>query len=121
MEKLSTVDEYIRGFPENVRAILERLRATILEEIPEATEAIGYDMPSFNLNGKYIVYFAGWKKHVSLYPLPSGDEGLRREMAQYKTSKGTIRFPLAKPIPYALVGRIVARLAAERVRKGSRV
>jgi uncharacterized protein YdhG (YjbR/CyaY superfamily) len=103
----SSVDEYIGGFPQSTQEILAKIRSTIHEQIPEASERISYAIPAFALNGKTLVYFAGWKGHVSLYPLPWGDEELQAEMAPYMGGKGTLKFPLAQPIPYALIAKIV--------------
>jgi uncharacterized protein YdhG (YjbR/CyaY superfamily) len=99
-----TIDEYIRTFPKDVQKILEEVRQTIKEVVPDAEENISYQIPTFKLNGKYLVYFAGWKKHVSLYPVSSGMEKSIMEMSAYKTSgKGTLQFPLDKPIPLSLL------------------
>jgi uncharacterized protein YdhG (YjbR/CyaY superfamily) len=116
-EKFSSVDEYIASFPEEVQAILNKLRQTIRDEMPEAGEKISYGIPTFMLNDKYVVYFAGWKDYISLYPLPSGDAELQKEIAPYKSGRGTARFSLDKPIPYDLVKKIVEALirdSAER-------
>ncbi len=114
MKKFSTVDDYINSFPEEVKTILEKLRKTIKKVLPEAEESISYDMPTFKIKGKYVVYFAGWKHHVSLYPVPAGDKAFKKEISEYVASKGTIKFPLDKPIPYDLVEKTVAFLLKER-------
>jgi uncharacterized protein YdhG (YjbR/CyaY superfamily) len=113
-EAPSTVDGYIAGFPHDTRAMLEDVRATIRGAVPSAREAISYGIPTFQLDGRDIVYFAGWKGHISVYPLPHGDPELVREMAPYRAGKGTLRFPLTQPIPYSLIGRVAAQLVAER-------
>jgi len=113
-DKASTVDEYIAGFPLATRSILEEMRATIRRAVPNAGEAISYGIPTYQLDGRDIVYLAAWKRHVSVYPLPGGDPDLIAEMAPYQSGKGTLRFPLTQPIPYALIGRVAARLAADR-------
>lgn len=116
-EKFTTIDEYIATFPEDVQGVLKKIRQTIRRTVPAAEETISYQIPTFNLDGKYPVYFAGYKNHVSLYPIPSGREILK-ELAPYKAGKGTVRFPLDEPIPYDLVKKIVAfRLKESRAKK----
>jgi uncharacterized protein YdhG (YjbR/CyaY superfamily) len=112
----ATIDEYIAGFPDDVQPILERIRQSIRNAAPNAVEAISYGMPTFDLNGKHLVFFAGWKRHISLYPIPAGDEALRQELSHYKQLKGTIQFPLDKPIPDKLVERIVTFLQQESLK-----
>lgn len=107
------MDEYIRTFPEDVQDILEKIRLTIRSTVPEAEETISYQIPTFKLDGKYVVYFGGYKNHVSLYPIPSGKE-IVKELAPYKAGKGTVRFPLDEPIPYDLVKKTVKSLMMER-------
>ncbi len=108
-----TIDEYIGTFPEDIQTILEKVRCTIQKASPEATETISYGIPTFNLNGKHLIFFAGWKHHISLYPLPAGDESFQQKISQYKRAKGTIQFRLDKPIPYDLVEEIVILLMKE--------
>jgi uncharacterized protein YdhG (YjbR/CyaY superfamily) len=100
-------DEYIAAFPRDVQAILKKIRLTIKKAAPKAGEKISYGIPSFTLNGAYLVYFAGYKNHVSVYPAPRGDEEFKKVLAPYKGGKGTVQFPLTDPIPYALITRIV--------------
>jgi uncharacterized protein YdhG (YjbR/CyaY superfamily) len=90
-----------------VQKILEKIRATIREAAPQAKETISYGIPTFTLNGRYFVYFAGYKKHISLYPAPRGDVKFKDELSAYKGGKGTLQFPLDQPIPYDLIRRIV--------------
>ncbi len=107
MDKQSNnIDEYISGFPENVQDILEKLRRVIQKAAPEATEAISYGIPTFKLNGN-LVHFGAFKNHIGFFPTPSGIAPFKKELAPYEMSKGTIQFPLDKPIPYALVEKIV--------------
>jgi uncharacterized protein YdhG (YjbR/CyaY superfamily) len=101
-----TINEYIQTFPVEIQIILGKLRQTIRKAAPEALEAISYQMPAFKLNGN-MVYFAAFKKHIGFFPTPSGVEAFKKELASYVTSKGTIQFPLNKPIPYDLVEKIV--------------
>src|SRR5665647_750430 len=97
-----TIDEYIAAFPKNIQSILEEMRQTIRNSAPKAEEAISYQMPTFKLNGN-LVYFAAFKKHIGFYPTSSGVEAFKRELAPYEVSKGTIRFPLDRPLPLKLV------------------
>ena len=114
-----TIDGYISTFPADIQAILENVRQAIQKAAPEAAETMSYGIPTFNLNGKHLVFFAGWKHHVSLYPLPAGDEAFQQELSHYKRAKGTIQFPLDKPIPYGLVEQIVTLLIKENPEKES--
>jgi uncharacterized protein YdhG (YjbR/CyaY superfamily) len=102
-----TIDEYIAGFPKDVQAILEKIRTTIRKAAPGAEEKISYQMPTFTLNGTYLIYFAGYKKHIGLYPAPRGSEGFKEELSAYEGGKGTVKFSLDKPIPFDLIRRIV--------------
>ena len=114
----TTIDEYIASFPENIREILRKMREAIREAAPEAEETISYRMPTFRLHGKNLVYFAGFKNHIGFYPVPSGIEAFKKELAPYKQGKGSVQFPLDKPIPYELVKEIV-RYRAEENRKNT--
>ncbi|HLX56295.1 MAG TPA: DUF1801 domain-containing protein [Ktedonobacteraceae bacterium] len=114
-----TIDEYISTFPDDIQAILVKMRQSIQKAAPEATETMSYGMPTFDLNGKHLVFFAGWKHHISLYPIPAGDEAFQQELAHYKRARGTIQFPLDKPIPYDLVEKIVTFLIMETPKKES--
>jgi len=111
--QFKTIDEYIARFPKNVRNILEELRQAIRESAPKAEETISYAMPAFKLNGKSLVFFAAWKNHVGFYPAGSSEAfkkellTFKKELAPFKQAKGTIRFPLDKPIPFDLVKKIV--------------
>lgn len=102
-----TIDAYIAGFPPDVQEILRQIRATIREAAPDTEEAISYRIPTFNLNGRYLIYFAGFKHHVSVYPAPMGAAEFADEMAVYGSGKGTMKFPLNEPIPFDLIRRIV--------------
>ncbi|MDD1669482.1 MAG: DUF1801 domain-containing protein [Methanomicrobiales archaeon] len=115
-----TIDGYIKTFPEDVQRILEKLRETIREAAPEAVETISYRMPAFKLNGRILVYFAAWKNHIGFYPTPSGTEAFNRELSQYKRAKGSVQFPMDKPVPYDLIGRIVRYRVKENMKKKER-
>lgn len=115
--KPQTIDEYIADLPRDVREILQKIRKTIKRAAPDAEEAIRYNMPTFNLNGHYLIYFAAYKKHIGMYPIPPGDAKFNTEIAAYQTGKGTLQFPLERPIPYKLITKIVKLRAKENVRK----
>ena len=104
--KPETIDEYNAGFPPEKRAILEKIRTTIRDAAPEAKEVISYRMPTFTQNG-VLVHYAAFKNHIGLYPPVSGDAELEAALAPYAGEKGNLRFPLDRPIPYDLIGRIV--------------
>jgi uncharacterized protein YdhG (YjbR/CyaY superfamily) len=108
--KFATLDEYIGSFPVDVQAVLEEIRRRIRSALPVAQEVIRYDIPTFRVNGKNVVHFAGWKQHISVYPVPAGDEAFQREIEPYRAGKGTLRFPLDQPIPYQLIERVAALL-----------
>ena len=113
----TTIDDYISTFPADIQAILEKVRQAIQKAAPEAVEIMSYGIPTFDLNGKHLVFFAGWKQHISLYPQPAGDEAFQQEIAHYKRARGTIQFRLDKPIPYELVEQIVTLLMKETPEK----
>lgn len=104
---VGSIDDYIHSFPENVQGILEKVRQTIQEAAPDAAETISYQMPTFKLKGKTLVYFAAWKNHIGFYAMPSGNEAFKKELSTYQGAKGSVRFPLDKPIPYDLITRMV--------------
>jgi uncharacterized protein YdhG (YjbR/CyaY superfamily) len=118
------IDKYIAGFPHDVQETLEKIRETIRKAAPDAEETISYQIPTFTLKGN-LVHFAAFKKHIGFYPTSTGIEKFKNELSAYETSKGTVRFPLGKPVPYDLIGRIVkfrvgenlARAEARRMKK----
>lgn len=105
-EQNRTIDKYISSFPKNIQEILEKFRHVIKESAPEAQETISYRMPAFKLKGRNLVFFAAFKNHIGYFPTPSAIEAFKGDLSPYETSKGTIRFPLDKPIPYELVKKI---------------
>jgi uncharacterized protein YdhG (YjbR/CyaY superfamily) len=105
-EQYTTIDEYIATFPEEVQKKLQALRETIRTAAPQAKEKISYQMPTFTLEGN-LVHFAAYPKHIGFYPTPSGIEAFKQELAMYKGAKGSVQFPLDKPLPLELVRRIV--------------
>lgn len=115
----NNIDEYIAGFPKEIQKTLKLIRAAIKKAAPDAEETISYAIPTFTLNGHYLIYFAGYKNHVSIYPAPRGNEDFKDELSQYKGGKGTVQFPLDKPIPLNLLGRIVKFRIKENLKKAS--
>jgi uncharacterized protein YdhG (YjbR/CyaY superfamily) len=113
------IDEYIAAFPNDIQEILEKIRMTIKKAAPTAEETISYEMPTFNLKGKYLIYFAAYKKHIGLYPVPTGDAEFNEEISIYQTGKGTLQFPLDKPIPYKLISKIVKLKVKENLARAA--
>jgi uncharacterized protein YdhG (YjbR/CyaY superfamily) len=111
--QINSIDEYIDTFPEDVQPILKQVRRTIKAAAPQAGEKISYGIPTFTLNGKYLIYFAGWKHHISIYPIPVGDEAFNQEVAPYIAGKGTLKFTIDKPVPLKLITKIVKLKVAE--------
>ena len=114
-----TVDDYVAAFPKPVKGVLEKVRATLHKALPGAEEAISYGIPVLKLHGRPVVYFAGWKEHYSLYPMNKRMEAaFAKDLARYEISgKGTVRFPLSKPIPVGLIQRIAKFRARENAEK----
>lgn len=102
----NTIDEYILQFPPNIQEILLKIRKVIKEAAPGAQEKISWQMPTYVLNGN-LVHFAAFKNHIGFYPAPSGIDAFKEELSLYKGAKGSVQFPLNKPIPYELIGKIV--------------
>ena len=112
------IDAYIAGFPEDVQQILEKIRTTIQKAAPNAEETINYGIPTFTLKGN-LVHFAGFKKHIGFYPTPTGIEKFRKELSVYEGAKGSVQFPLDKPIPYGLISRIVKFRVKENLERAA--
>lgn len=104
--KPSSIDEYIAGFPEDIRQMLELIRQTVKQAAPQAEEAIKYNMPAFVLK-KNLVYFAAFKNHIGFFPAPTNDDEYKNDLSGYKTGKGSVQFPMNKPMPLDLVTKIV--------------
>lgn len=100
-----TIDEYIAGFPKDTQKMLQAMRAVIRKAAPEAEETIKYAIPTFVLNGN-LVHFGGFKNHIGFYPARTGIEAFKKELSMYKGAKGSIQFPLDKPLPLALISKI---------------
>ena len=107
MKTPGDIDEYIAGFPLTVRKTLQILRQTIRRAAPDAEEAISYQIPAFVLCGKSLVHFAAFKNHIGLYPRKATIAKFKKELSRYEQAKGTIRFPLDKPLPLGLITKIV--------------
>jgi len=112
----SSIDEYIATFPKDTQKILETLRGTIKAAAPKAEEKISYQMPTFTLNGKYLVYFAGWKTHIAFYGAPRGNAEFKEDLSAYETGQGTLKFPLDKPMPLKLITKIVKFRVVENLK-----
>ena len=111
----SSIDEYIATFPEEIQKILKELRATIKVHAPDAEEKFSYGMPTFFLNGN-LVHFAAFKTHIGFYPTPSGIEAFKDELSIYKGAKGSVQFPIDKPLPLKLIGKIVKFRVTENLK-----
>ena len=117
--KSVSIDEYIMEFPPETQAVLEEMRALIRATAPGATELMSYAIPTFDLNGKHLVHFAGYAKHVGFYPGASGVAAFREDLKVFKSSKGSVQFPLGSPLPADLIRRIVAFRVEENSGKGA--
>ena len=115
-QQFESVDDYIASFPPQVQAELHAARRTIHAAAPGAEESISYAIPTFSLAGRPVVYLSGWKKHISIYPVPELDASIEPTVAPYLSGKSTAKFPLGKPIPQELITTLVERLVAQRLR-----
>jgi len=111
----NSIDEYIATFPEEIQKILEELRATIKASAPDAEEKISYQMPTFALKGN-LVHFAAWKNHIGFYPTSSGTQAFKHELSIYEGAKGSVKFPIDKPLPLELISKIVRFRVAENLK-----
>lgn len=112
-KRFESIDKFIGSFPPNIRKILEKLRETIRKAAPEAEEAMRYGIPTFRLNGNNLVHFSAFKHHIGFYPIPSAIVAFKKELSVYKGAKGSVQFPLDKPISFVLVEKIVKFRAKE--------
>ena len=103
----TSIDEYIAGFPDDIQTILDQVRSTIKQAAPEAEESIGYGMPAYKTHGKPLVYFAAFRNHIGFYATPTGHAEFAKELSNYKLGKGSVQFPIDKPMPLKLVAQIV--------------
>ncbi|MDQ0194176.1 iron chaperone [Paenibacillus wynnii] len=112
----NSIDDYIAQFTPEVQEILKTLRKVIQDSAPDAKEKISYQMPTFELNGN-LVHFAAFKNHIGFYPAPRGIEAFKEELSEYKGAKGSVQFPIGKPLPYELISKIVKFRVAENIKK----
>jgi uncharacterized protein YdhG (YjbR/CyaY superfamily) len=110
------IDSYIATFPKDVQALLEQVRTAIKTSAPKAEEVISYNMPAFKYYG-VLVYFAAYKQHIGFYSLPSGHKAFEKELSKYKQGKGSVQFPLDKPMPLALIKKMVKFRVKENLEK----
>ena len=115
--KFKTVDEYLSALPANTKVILKEVRKTIKQAAPQAEELISYNIPSFKLHGG-LIWYAAWKEHISVYPRSSRMEASIKELSEYEGAKGTIKFPIDKPIPFDLISKIVKFRMKENLEDG---
>ncbi len=117
---MNDIEKYIGQFPEEVQAVLRKLRELIKTCAPTAEEKMAYGMPGYKTHGKPLVYFAGYQRHVGLYATPSGHAEFREALSSYKQGKGSVQFPLDRPIPYELIERIIKFRVAENRQKAGK-
>lgn len=106
-KKSATIEDYILTFPENIQHLLKEILTTIRQHAPHATESIAYGMPAFKLNGKPLVYFAGYTKHIGFYATPNGHEAFAEQLSGFKKGRGSVQFPIDKLLPLDLIAQIV--------------
>jgi uncharacterized protein YdhG (YjbR/CyaY superfamily) len=111
--RFTSIDEYIAACPQETQKLLEELRSAIKASAPEVEEKITYQMPTFDLNGRHLVYFSAWKHHIGLYPIPAGNEAFEKEISQYKSAKSSLNFPIDQPLPLKLISQFVKLRVAE--------
>ena len=111
-----SVDEYIATFPEKTQQALEEVRAVIRSVAPDARETISYQMAAFEVNGKDFIYLAGWKKHISIYPIPGGSNAFNEKISGYADGKGTVKFPLDQSLPLKLIEKAVKYRLADHLK-----
>lgn len=103
----TTVEDYIKNFPENIQEKLKLMRKIIIQNAPNAIESIAYGMPAYKLNKKPLVYFGGFAKHIGFYATPTGHEAFKEELTSYKQGKGSVQFPIDQPLPIDLIIKII--------------
>ncbi len=117
MDKPKSTDEYISNFPKEIQIVLQEVRKTIKNVAPKADESISYGMPAYKLNGKVLVYYAGYKNHIGFYATPTGHAEFTEELAKYKQGRGSIQFPINEPMPLDLITKIVKFRISEVLKK----
>ncbi len=105
--QVKTFGEYVKLHPKNVQLILKKIREIVRSGASSAVESISYGMPAYKLNGKPLVYFGAYKKHIGFYPTPSGTAKFKKELSKYKSGKGSAQFQLDEPMPFSLIKKIV--------------
>jgi uncharacterized protein YdhG (YjbR/CyaY superfamily) len=116
-----SIDEYIAAFPADTQKALREMRELIRASAPAATETISYAIPTFDLNGRHLVHFAGYARHIGFYPIPTGIEAFKKDFEPYKQGRGSVQFPLSQPLPADLIRRVVEFRVEENTSKvGSR-
>ena len=105
--KFTSINEYVSTLPENAQKAMGEIIATIKARVPNAEEHISYNMPAFKVNGEYFVHFSAWKNHIGLYPVPAGDEAFQTQIEPYRAAKSSLNFPLDKPMPIKLIGKVI--------------
>ena len=113
----TSIDEYIAACPEETHERLQAIRAEIKRIAPKVQEKISYQIAAFELNGRNLIALAGWKKHVSLYPIPAGDEAFEEAVSKYVSGRGTLKFPLDEPLPIKLIGKVIKLHVADNLKK----
>ena len=114
-EQAGSVEEYIQGYPDDVQAILWEIRRRISGIVPDSGETISYQMPTVTMSGEYLVYYAAWKQHIGMYPIPTAEPALEERLAPYRAAKDAVRFTYRKPIPYDLIDDMVAMMVRHRL------
>jgi len=114
-QSAADIEEYIGGFPDEIGEILRRIRQIFADRVPDAGEKISYQMPTVTMDGQSLVYFAAWKQHIGMYPIPVADEALESRIAPYRAAKDTVKFVYRKPIPYDLIEQIADLMVSRRL------
>lgn len=117
-KRFTTIDEYIKTVPKDVQGLLQGIRRTIRKAAPDAVETISYQMPTFKLNGRFLVSFAAWEHHVGIYPIPAGTAAFQKKISEYNAAKSTVQFPLDKPVPDDLLTQLVTFRVQEVLKRG---
>jgi uncharacterized protein YdhG (YjbR/CyaY superfamily) len=118
--KPKNIDQYLEGLPSGTKKMLQQIRSTVKKTTPGVEEVISYSIPAFKFNKRVLLYFAGWRDHVSIYPVPKANATLQKQISRYQTGRGTLQFPLDKPLPVKFISKIVAlrmKENAERTKK----
>jgi uncharacterized protein YdhG (YjbR/CyaY superfamily) len=115
-----SVEQYIASFPQDTQMLLKKIQEIIINNAPNAVESISYGMPAYKLNGKPLVYFAGYKNHIGFYATPTGHIKFAEELSVYKQGKGSVQFPINQPIPYELIKKIVSFRVKENEQKSTK-